>query len=309
MVLSAIPYRRISLMENGIPQIAQRNLPSWSSRDLPDNGGSGYDEANILRAAYGDARDPDTFKKEFACDLEQTRFRAVIQTAFLGAYSVRYWSKLLRETVARGRRVCLYIQEPDHWHERDNPNLPSDIQANLSRFQTNLQLLRSFGCHINFREKTHQKYAVFDHRKLWEGSLNILSHRDTDDRMRPFWSRADVIKGIISNGFDYCEECAMQDRCTPISAVEARAQLDKLVAALIARRKSLDLSQRDFAQLLKIHQSTLCQLENGKTRPFADTLIQAGWSLDRDLLWVPRIMVPTVEHLLDERLRLKPGDL
>jgi len=36
------------------------------------------------------------------------------------------------------------------------------------------------------RSNMHQKIAILDNEIAWEGSLNILSHRDTEEHMRRF---------------------------------------------------------------------------------------------------------------------------
>lgn len=46
--------------------------------------------------------------------------------------------------------------------------------------------LRSVGVNVVERGKMHQKVAIIDDTIAWEGSLNILSHKDTEEQMRRF---------------------------------------------------------------------------------------------------------------------------
>jgi len=58
--------------------------------------------------------------------------------------------------------------------------------------------LRSIGATVIERRGMHQKVAIVDNEIAWEGSLNILSHRDTNEHMRRFSSRS-AIEEIIKN--------------------------------------------------------------------------------------------------------------
>jgi ssDNA-binding Zn-finger/Zn-ribbon topoisomerase 1 len=44
--------------------------------------------------------------------------------------------------------------------------------------------MRSIGVEIAERKRMHQKVAIIDRSVAWEGSLNILSHRDSNEQMR-----------------------------------------------------------------------------------------------------------------------------
>ena len=58
--------------------------------------------------------------------------------------------------------------------------------------------LRSIGINVIERRSMHQKVAIIDDAIAWEGSLNILSHRDTEEHMRRFEGLS-TIEEIIRN--------------------------------------------------------------------------------------------------------------
>ena len=58
--------------------------------------------------------------------------------------------------------------------------------------------LRSIGAHVVEYPSMHQKVAIIDNSIAWEGSLNILSHRDTGEQMRRFEGTS-AIEEIINN--------------------------------------------------------------------------------------------------------------
>ncbi|RLB36839.1 MAG: hypothetical protein DRH12_15225 [Deltaproteobacteria bacterium] len=53
-----------------------------------------------------------------------------------------------------------------------------------------IETLLHHGIKVGLREKLHQKLAVIDGRIVWHGSLNILSHRGTEESMLRISSRA-----------------------------------------------------------------------------------------------------------------------
>ena len=58
--------------------------------------------------------------------------------------------------------------------------------------------LRSIGVNVIERQSMHQKVAIIDNATAWEGSLNILSHKDTEEHMRRF-EGGSTIEEIIRN--------------------------------------------------------------------------------------------------------------
>jgi transcriptional regulator with XRE-family HTH domain len=78
--------------------------------------------------------------------------------------------------------------------------------------------------------------------------------------------------------------------------------------ALKDAREKRGWSQRDLARRLGIAQRHISGIESGKIVPRYDTLLEFVRMLDRDLLMVPRALVPVVQSLVRDHLRDQPGE-
>jgi transcriptional regulator with XRE-family HTH domain len=78
--------------------------------------------------------------------------------------------------------------------------------------------------------------------------------------------------------------------------------------ALIEARKKRGWSQRDLANRLSIGQRHISGIESGKIVPRYDTLLEIVRMLDRDLIMVPRALVPIVQSLVRDHLKDEPGE-
>jgi len=61
-----------------------------------------------------------------------------------------------------------------------------------------VEQLEKIGANVVQRKGMHQKIAIMDDKITWEGSLNILSHRDTQDQMRRI-DGAHAVQEIVRN--------------------------------------------------------------------------------------------------------------
>ena len=78
--------------------------------------------------------------------------------------------------------------------------------------------------------------------------------------------------------------------------------------ALIEARRMRGWSQRDLAGRLGIGQRHISGIESGKIVPRYDTLLEIVRTLDRDLIMVPRALVPIVQSLVRDHLKDQPGE-
>jgi transcriptional regulator with XRE-family HTH domain len=76
-----------------------------------------------------------------------------------------------------------------------------------------------------------------------------------------------------------------------------------LRGARVARR----WSQRELGSRLGLPQMHISGIESGKIVPRYDTLLELVRILDRDLLMVPRALVPAVQSLIRDHLRHDQG--
>jgi len=93
-----------------------------------------------------------------------------------------------------------------------------------------------------------------------------------------------------------------------IKSVRQKALPSDLHHALIAARKKREWSQRDLAGRLRIGQRHISGIESGKIVPRYDTLLEIVRMLDRDLLMVPRALVPVVQSLVRDHLKDQSGE-
>src|SRR5246127_1365947 len=78
--------------------------------------------------------------------------------------------------------------------------------------------------------------------------------------------------------------------------------------AMKEARKKRGWSQRDLARRLGIAQRHISGIESGKIVPRYDTLLELVRMLDRDLIMVPRALVPVVQSLVRDHLKDQPGE-
>src|SRR5713101_7294744 len=68
-------------------------------------------------------------------------------------------------------------------------------------------------------------------------------------------------------------------------------------------REKRGWSQRELGSRLGLTQTHISGIESGKIVPRYDTLLELVRILDRDLLMVPRALVPAVQSLIRDHLR------
>ena len=68
-------------------------------------------------------------------------------------------------------------------------------------------------------------------------------------------------------------------------------------------RQKRGWTQRDLASRLGLTQTHISGIESGKIVPRYDTLLELVRILDRDLLMVPRALVPVVQSLIRDHLQ------
>jgi HTH-type transcriptional regulator / antitoxin HipB len=73
--------------------------------------------------------------------------------------------------------------------------------------------------------------------------------------------------------------------------------------ALKEAREKRGWTQRDLASRLGLTQTHISGIESGKIVPRYDTLLELVRILDRDLLMVPRALVPVVQSLIRDHLQ------
>lgn len=75
------------------------------------------------------------------------------------------------------------------------------------------------------------------------------------------------------------------------------------------QREARRLSQHEVARLSGVPQSNYSKIELGKVDPRASTLIDIARALNLELMLVPKELVPVVQSLYDDHVRLEERPL
>lgn len=93
-----------------------------------------------------------------------------------------------------------------------------------------------------------------------------------------------------------------------VKLLRSKALPAELRRALIEARQKHGWSQRDLASRLGIGQRHISGIESGKIVPRYDTLLEMVRMLDRDLIMVPRALVPVVQSIVRDHHKDQEGE-
>lgn len=117
--------------------------------------------------------DSDTFYQDFSKDLRKCKQELIIESPFLTKARVSSLAPVFRTLISKDIEIIVNTR----------PQSEQDIiMATQSEIAVNLLL--GMGVKVLFTGGHHRKVAVIDRRILWEGSLNILSQRNSCEIMR-----------------------------------------------------------------------------------------------------------------------------
>ncbi len=242
-----------------------------------------------LRKHKHDVFDHLSFYDAFASDLRAARALVLIQSPFIADRRIRKLQHLVTECIRRRVRVCVFVQRPVKWH------VEQDFEVRLASVERTSKLLSSLGVHVAFRERVHEKLATIDERILWEGSLNILSHNDSFERMTRWVDRRMVQQAITTHKLNSCDLCCRR-RKSPLTLLGSE-QLIIIGDAIAKRRKLLGISQVNLAERSGIAQPVISQIEAGKREIGITKLIRICKELDLELRAMPWFLLPAIDEL------------
>jgi hypothetical protein len=158
----------------------------------------------VAEPVSGELYTERNFWAQFLHDVKMVEKRIIILSPFVSVRRSGMFMDLFKAMVARGIDVTVYSR-------------PSNQQIGemASQSEVVLSQLRSIGVNVTERRNMHQKVAVIDENIAWEGSLNILSHRDTGEQMRRFIGQS-AIEELIRNlelSRNYAVGDQSQERC------------------------------------------------------------------------------------------------
>lgn len=118
--------------------------------------------------------DETTFYSQFRQDLLCASREVVIESPFITEERAGILYPTFENLIKQGVKVYVVTRDPSEHTE----TMIEQSEAEIQRFEAlGVQVLLCTGNH-------HRKLAIIDRHILWEGSLNILSHRKSREIMR-----------------------------------------------------------------------------------------------------------------------------
>lgn len=235
-----------------------------------------------------------TFLDCFIKDLSQARGLVLIQSPFITVRRLEKLRAALRNCIYRGVRVCVFGQLPK---EKRGQSAAGDVR--LDALESAASVLQSLKVHVSLVPRIHEKLAVIDERILWDGSLNILSHFDTAERMTRWVSRSKVLEAISLHGLDSCGECKHTPNPGRIAA-GAMSPLKLLGSDIAERRRLLGLTQVGLAEESRVSQRIISDIELGKRDVHLSTLDRVARTLGLNLRLIPWHLLASTHAKLED---------
>ena len=114
------------------------------------------------------------FYNAFLSDLEVCRNDVIIESPYITVERMELFHPVFENLINRGIKIFVITRDPQEQGE----SLALQSEAEISWFENKgIQTLMCAGNH-------HRKLAIIDRKILWEGSLNILSHKHSREIMR-----------------------------------------------------------------------------------------------------------------------------
>jgi len=249
----------------------------------------------------------ETFWSKFPQDLKNARCRVLIQSPFISARRIAYLSKTFTHLVNTGVTICTFVQEPWHWNEKQAA-LEPEIAHRLSELRSVVQLLTDLRVHVTFKKDIHEKLAVIDEDVLWDGSLNMLSHANTKERILR-WTDPSVLRQAISqHSLEDCSVCVdnyMKFGLGTAKSSPVSLGVPVLTNRLMSYRVDCKLSQQELAKRCGLTQGRISHIETGNINVSLGTFLGITSELEVEPVLVPRISIPSVIRLLNAQKRLK----
>lgn len=113
------------------------------------------------------------FYPAFFQDLQKVVEEVIILSPFISTKRSGQFVELFRLLINKGVKVKLFT--------RSAKQQTSNFALNATQV---IEQMRAIGVEVIERRRMHQKVAIIDRSIAWEGSLNILSHNDSNEQMR-----------------------------------------------------------------------------------------------------------------------------
>ena len=121
-----------------------------------------------LRKSGSKLYDQNTFDDQFMRDLRKARKSIIIESPFLRIARVEKFTSIFHRLKRRGVTILINTK-------------PLEEHDEIYKLQTqnSLSLLQAAGVEVLFTVKHHRKLAIIDREIIYDGSLNVLSYRNS----------------------------------------------------------------------------------------------------------------------------------
>lgn len=128
----------------------------------------------VIEPGVLDLHDEHTFYKAFTDDLLAAKKEVIIYSPFVSKFRTDCLRPSIEKLIERNIDVFIFTRPIEEYE--------TIIQPQIKRA---LEKLEKLGVHVLFPGRyIHQKVAIIDRKILWDGSLNIMSHRASNEMMR-----------------------------------------------------------------------------------------------------------------------------
>jgi DNA-binding XRE family transcriptional regulator len=244
--------------------------------------------------------DADEFWEVFTRELMGARARIVVHSPFVGARRIKLLSKEIELATRRGVVICAFVQQPSNWNV-ESKLLNPESTYEISEVRLLIEMLQSIGVHINLRKKIHAKLALIDEAILWEGSLNILSHSNTQEHMRRSAEKSEIAAVIDKHRLYDCNSCVENGLSLGVQDGQSWSW-SRFGEVVQNHRLQLGLTQRELARRCGISNGRISQIEGGRDNFTASTFMKLVEHLELEPVLIPKLFVPSVANLLQRRL-------
>lgn len=230
----------------------------------------------------------DNFWPAFMNDLRRAQARVIIQSPFMTLKRLSILYPTIAELVDRAVCVCVFTQTPSRINPAIKPT-PQELDR-IRGFQDCCKALSSIMVHVNDRSDIHEKLAIVDDSILWEGSLNILSHSKTRERMRRLVSSAEVAAAVTTHSLHDCRICGLT-----MAGFGGNP-----VAQMVRIRRSQGITQEELAKRCGLHASAISRVESAGANPRLSSLSRMVDKLEHEIVMVPKWMVAPLLNMIEK---------
>lgn len=232
----------------------------------------------------------DLFWPQFRKDLLSANSRVIVLSPFIAILRLKLFLPQLANLIHRNIPVCVFLQQPNY----DELELTRDDWIKKEDMKEAIRRLQGLGAHVSFKKDVHMKVVVIDKHIVWDGSLNIMSHNNTKERMRRFLKPIEIEEAIRDCGLNDCPQCRL------ISNELGTPQLSTQFRNI---RTVLGRSRRDLTVSNRLPLSTISRLEDGEDIRIS-SLVKACDAAECSVLLVPNWLLPIFRCIL-AKARLK----